>query len=61
MLINKTGKAVKTVSAVISMAVNCPGKRAHKKTEARQITEARRAAFKTISLMELLACLPLDF
>lgn len=61
MFINKTGNPVKTVSAVISTAVNCPGKTTYKKTEASQITEARRAAFKTISLMELLACLPLDF
>lgn len=60
MFINKTGNPVKTVSAVISMAANCTGKTAYK-TEASQITEAKRAAFKTISLMELLACLPLDF
>lgn len=34
---------------------------AYKETEASQVTEARRAVFKTISLMELLACLCSDF
>lgn len=61
MIINKTGNPVITVSVVISMSVNTTEKMVYMKAEASQIAEARRAAFQTISLMELLACLALDF
>lgn len=61
MIINKTGNPVKTVSVVISMSVNTTEKMVYMKAEAGQIAEARRAAFQTLSLMELLACLALDF
>lgn len=43
------------------LSVNSTWRVAYKEIEASQVTEARRAVFKTISLMELLARLCSDF